>query len=575
MSTDSGSPSTSPEERMDALQNTMHQMQRDLESKFARLEALVLANRPILPTPPHGNFGGVHGRSPTSDATPSGIHGGLPKPKLEAPKTDGTDPLRWLYKTSVMEYQTAFENVLQHVTDASESNLISVFHSGLKPHLQHEISLLAPETLSDSFALARELEAKHMALIRSVQSRGPSWPTSQPPRTTPAGQAPHGQPTTLPAVATDPTKVFPTPIHRLTRAEKLEKDAKGLCYNCDQRWTKGHRCRRVLLLIGDDDDAPDLEIDEPTTLEEPCVTADISSLQTLTGLSTPRSLRLTGQICTHAIHILIDGGSTHNFIHPSVAAKLQVPISTVPPFRVYVDCVGRPVVTPLIAHDYAKLTMEFSWKGKKVLLRGDTMLPRGVNLQTFVAMHSVGVPAAYLEVFYLGMDSVWSSTFPAYKLELPAGSQIHPVFHVSHLKPYTGRPDDLQGQPLPAEFVHGNPLSTPLRVHAQRTVLRDGRAEVQGLVEWTDGNLDDASWEPLQPLLELFLDLHLEDKVNFEEGESVTHGVSEETCHEYEDEPTTTEPQEVSAIIIFRTEKSKEIYQEVSAIIHARPYAVF
>ncbi|VFQ91342.1 unnamed protein product [Cuscuta campestris] len=56
---------------------------------------------------------------------------------------------------SVMDYQTSFEHVLQHVTGATKENLMSLFHAGLKPHLQHEIALLKPATLSDSFALAR------------------------------------------------------------------------------------------------------------------------------------------------------------------------------------------------------------------------------------------------------------------------------------------------------------------------------------------------------------------------------------------------------------------------------------
>ncbi|VFQ72160.1 unnamed protein product [Cuscuta campestris] len=72
---------------------------------------------------------------------------------------------------SVMEYQEEFEKLLQHITGASEDILISVFHAGLKHHLQQELSMLKPTTLSESFTMARELEAKHSALLQSVHSR--------------------------------------------------------------------------------------------------------------------------------------------------------------------------------------------------------------------------------------------------------------------------------------------------------------------------------------------------------------------------------------------------------------------
>ncbi|VFQ92818.1 unnamed protein product [Cuscuta campestris] len=54
---------------------------------------------------------------------------------------------------------------------ANEELLISPFHAGLKHHLHQEIALLKPESLSASFVLAHELEAKHTALLQSVPSR--------------------------------------------------------------------------------------------------------------------------------------------------------------------------------------------------------------------------------------------------------------------------------------------------------------------------------------------------------------------------------------------------------------------
>ncbi|GJV63148.1 ribonuclease H-like domain-containing protein [Tanacetum coccineum] len=75
----------------------------------------------------------------------------------------------------------------------------------------------------------------------------------------------------------------------------------------------------------------------------------------------------------------------------------------------------------------------------------------------------------------------------AYKLELPATSRIHPVFHVSFLKPCVGEPSD-QYIPLPL-------LSSP-------EVQWDGRAE--------------HTWESWNHLQQQYPNIALEDKVSFD-----------------------------------------------------------
>ncbi|VFQ71383.1 unnamed protein product [Cuscuta campestris] len=123
---------------------------------------------------------------------------------------------------SVLEYQQAFEKVLVNVTGVEESNLQSLFHAGLKTHLQHELMLLKLSSLSESFALARELEAKLAAWATSLGSR--PWPTSGP---FDKGQTQPFLP--LPGAPQPEDKTPPTPpIRCLTYAKKKERDAKGL-----------------------------------------------------------------------------------------------------------------------------------------------------------------------------------------------------------------------------------------------------------------------------------------------------------------------------------------------------------
>ncbi|KAH6800199.1 hypothetical protein C2S52_000663 [Perilla frutescens var. hirtella] len=119
------------------------------------------------------------------------------------------------------------------------------------------------------------------------------------------------------------------------------------------------------------------------------------------------------------IQVLIDSGSTHNFLKPEVAERLKIPIESVSPFRVYVgngdsllcDCkatqvpvelqgtafqidfyilaikgpemvLGMPWLQKLgrVTHDYKQMTMEFRWEEKNVILQGnEDISPRKVS----------------------------------------------------------------------------------------------------------------------------------------------------------------------------------------------------
>ncbi|VFQ69392.1 unnamed protein product [Cuscuta campestris] len=701
------------------LQESLGQLHKELE---VRIELQFQRLLTMLPPNRKGHGDDVSGCQYTGDQGGGFRDRHTPKPKLEAPMCDGSEPLCWLYKAdeyfkfyttppeerlrcialmlegpaadwfrwrmnanlivdyadfvdkfklrfdpmyyadyfgqlanlrqtgSVMEYQTAFENIMQHVTGASEANLLSLFHAGLKPHLRHEIALLKPTTLSSSFALARELEAKHSTLLQSVSPRQQSWNSSLPPRVFPTST----RPSTQEDKAATPTPVGDVggsaPVRRLPRAERLERRAKGLCYNCDQKWSKTHRCGRFLLLCDDDDE----ELPEDSATDIPPITADICSLNTMDGAPAPRSLRLAGRIHQTDIQVLIDGGSTHNFLHPDLVSKLQLPVFMVTPFRVYVGngdslpcdkrCAELPLflqgtlfsvdvfVLPIhgqdvvlgvqwlqqlgrVTHDYASMKMEFTWRDKLVSLQGGISAPQGINAHTLNLLHgrqefadalsrrddglgessllhfvSYPVPAlmdtirpenqaapdllalhnahaeageskvpevdallterdsllhqlrrnleaaqrrmkaaadkhrrdlsfevgdwvllrlepyqqhsvarrpsAKLSRHFYGPFEVEEKIGPvAYRLKLPPTARIHPVFHVSRLRRFYGQPTG-PSYPLPTTFIDGQPFSQPVRIHQRRFILQQGHTVEQLLVEWSDGNLDDATWNP-------------------------------------------------------------------------------
>jgi hypothetical protein len=88
----------------------------------------------------------------------------------------------------------------------------------------------------------------------------------------------------------------------------------------------------------------------------------------------------------------------------------------------------------------------------------------------------------------------------AYKLELPPASKIHPVFHVSQLKPCLGPGQKVLPQ-LPSPDAM---LQVPVRV-LQRRIRQQGlRTIVQVLVQWSGAPEEMATWEDQESLQQKF-----------------------------------------------------------------------
>lgn len=82
----------------------------------------------------------------------------------------------------------------------------------------------------------------------------------------------------------------------------------------------------------------------------------------------------------------------------------------------------------------------------------------------------------------------------AYHLNLPPGSAIHPVIHVSQLKKHISR-DQVVSPTLPITGPEGNLRIEPQWILARRMIKRNNAAVPPLLIKWSNLKEEDASWE--------------------------------------------------------------------------------
>jgi Chromo (CHRromatin Organisation MOdifier) domain len=105
----------------------------------------------------------------------------------------------------------------------------------------------------------------------------------------------------------------------------------------------------------------------------------------------------------------------------------------------------------------------------------------------------------------------------AYELNLPVGSQIHPIFHVSQLKRKVGPITPIHSQ-LPVMGSEGRLKISPVAILDRRMVKKRNVPVVEVLVQWANLAAEDATWENYEELIHQFPINCLEDKPISEMG---------------------------------------------------------
>lgn len=370
------------------------------------------------------------------------------------------DPLANLIQVKqhgkVQDYIDAFELALTQVSLIPEHSL-SIFLAGLEHTTQMHVRMFNPTTISQAANLAKLHEASQISTnkptFRSVFTTPKPLPltTKQPPNSTPNSTPSLPSPTQKP--------IFNKVPRTFNAAEMADRRAKGLCMFCDEPFTPSHQLKhkrtQLLVMEMEDDDSTETET---ASHEEAAGTASLDevpqlSLNTMAGLSNYHTMRVTGMYDRKLLQILLDSGSTHNFLDLEMAKKLGCKLEKVDSLPVaagggttleapyicrgftwklqHVSFTADVIVLPLVLcdlilgiqwlrslgpvlWDFDKLQMEFSFNGKKFVLRGAK--PSGVKLinnKTFSQAVQQGA-----QICFLYLDH------PHYHLDIPS-CQLH------------------------------------------------------------------------------------------------------------------------------------------------------
>jgi hypothetical protein len=229
-------------------------------------------------------------------------------------------------------------------------------------------------------ATKRDKEAQQVV---STQNRKPSF-------------IPHPKP------VNPTTPSAPLKIQKLTRAEMDERQIKGLCYNCDEKYFLGHKCKEQNIfmaiseeILEEDEETPSMsESPESTNITPPSDPPEVEpiiSLNYLTSFSTPQTLKLIGYIKHRKVIILADSGNTHNFIHRCISQETHCYIHAMNNFKIMISnggsmkCGGRCENVHLQIGDYHLKSHMFAidMGGCGIVLGADWLRTLGPILMDF------------------------------------------------------------------------------------------------------------------------------------------------------------------------------------------------
>ena len=222
---------------------------------------------------------------------------------------------------TVEEYSNRFQALLPRAGRLEEAQRVQLYTGGLLPPLSHAVRLHHPETLAAAMSLARQVELMEQSRPAPTLYRAPQRGLLAAPAPRPALPA-SPQPLALPApLAANQQGRAEGTIRRLSKDEMAERRRQGLCFNCNEPYTRGHNrfCKRLFFVDGvevdDVEDAAEAG-DQAAGTDAPCY-----SLHAVAGVRLSDTLRVRVMVGSVSLVALSDSGSSHNFISERAAQR--------------------------------------------------------------------------------------------------------------------------------------------------------------------------------------------------------------------------------------------------------------
>ncbi|XP_074318129.1 uncharacterized protein LOC141654920 [Silene latifolia] len=246
---------------------------------------------------------------------------------------------------SLNDYLDSFEYLkslmIQRNPLLNDALFLDSFIGGLKPVIKPFVKAFKPATIAEAVAFAR-LQEESVEATRTY-SRFSGGLGSKSVGSGTVNKSPLLPTPTIPADSKSNTSQ-----RHLTMAERADKIAKGICYFCDKPYVRGHKCSFkkpqlfTILVPGDSEEDSDSESVQEgytevgdTEFEVHSIDPHIS-INALHGSQSFQTMRVTGYMGRKPLHILIDSGSTHNFLDLDLARKLNLQINPISPQSVAV-----------------------------------------------------------------------------------------------------------------------------------------------------------------------------------------------------------------------------------------------
>ncbi|XP_074346521.1 uncharacterized protein LOC141685312 [Apium graveolens] len=240
--------------------------------------------------------------------------------------------------------------MLHNSPDLPEAYVLDSFIGGLKPGVKPFIKAFKPVSIAQAVEFAI-LQEETLKVTKGNQNK---MYASQVPYATSSKIN-----SSFSALANDKPPLLPNPIKALDNKKmhtgfnknirtfrhipaevRAEEMAKGLCYYCDQPYDRSHICQfkeAQLFTVeipgnnGDlmryemSEESSENEVEEEEAIEDPKMS--VNALSENQGFHT---MRVRGVVGNAVVHILIDSGSTRNFLDIEMAKKLKCQCVTIP-----------------------------------------------------------------------------------------------------------------------------------------------------------------------------------------------------------------------------------------------------